>query len=423
MKNPVARFFNTPKAVAVTALVVALAIGAYGYSRIHKAPAYTYATAGSGTITTAGSGSAAMQDLTLGFVTGGKIGTVNVKAGDMVKAGEILATLDAENVVGALTQAQAAYASAQANYAKVIAGATGASIDVAKAAVNTAQVNLDQATSQQASLVANAHRNLLNSTIVAQPTVTGSTLTAPVISGTYTGDAEGTLSLAMHQNGSGSDGYFNYSGLASGTATMSSSNPTPLGTTGLSVLFPSGVDYDGTTWTVTIPNTNAPNYLANYNAYQQALATQTQALAAAQAGLTQANANLTSMATAARPEDVAAAQAAVQSAEGAVQVAQGAYNNTIITAPGSGTVTTVSITPGQIAAANAPAIELYATSVQKTVSVMVPNSAVFTANGTSYVDKKSGSGVVQTAVTVGSSDANNTEIVSGLSAGDQVVTH
>ena len=421
-KNPVARFFHNPTAVIITSLIVAIAIGVFGYSRIHKAPTYTYATAGAGTITTGGSGSLAMQDLTLGFVTGGKIATVSVKAGDTVTAGEVLATLDAENVAGALTEAKAAYASAQANYQKVIAGATGATIDVAKAAVNTAQVNLDQATAQQTQLVANAYSNLLNSTIVAVSTTQASNMPAPTISGTYTGTTEGTLTITLHATG-GTDGYFTLSGLATGTGDLSATSPSPLAGTGLSISVPSTGNYDGTSWTVTVPNTNAPNYLANMNAYKQAQVTQTQVLAAAQAALTQAQTSLTMTATAARPEDVAAAQASVQSAEGAVQVAQGAYDNTIITAPGSGTVTTVSITPGQIASPNAPAIELYATSVQKSVAVMVPNSAIITENGASFVDKKAGNGVVETPVTTGASDADNTEIVSGISAGDMIVTH
>lgn len=423
MKNSVAGFFNKPKQVALTALVIAVAIGAYSYVRINKAPAYTYAAAKAGTITTAGAGSLAMQDLTLGFVTGGKIGKVAVKAGDKVKAGQVLASLDAENVRGALTQAQAAYAAAQANYAKVIAGATGTAIDVAKAAVNAAKVNLDQATAQQAQLVANAHANLLNSTLLAEAVGSPASLAAPAVSGTYTGSEEGTLTVTEHQTGSGNSAYYTLSGLATATGTLSPSGPTPLGSTGLSIMFPDSPAYSGLSWTIAIPNTNAPNYLANLNAYKQAQVTETQVLATAKAALDQAQANLTMTATAARPEDVAAAQASVDSARGAVQIAQGAYNNTVITAPGSGTVTAVSITPGQIAVANAPAIELYATSVEKAVAVMVPNSAIVTRNGQSYIEKKTESGIVETAVATGASDAANTEIVSGLAAGDMVVTH
>jgi multidrug resistance efflux pump len=423
MKKTIAAFFNKPVLVVVVSLVIALVIGSVGYSRIHTAPMHSYATAIAGTITTAGAGSAAMQDLTLGFVTGGKIGMVSVKAGDKVKGGKVLASLDAGNVSGSLTQARAAYAAAMANYQKVINGATGVAIDVAKAAVNTAQVNLDQATSQQTLLVANAHRTLLNSTLIAESASGLSTLAAPVVSGTYTGTAEGTLTIVEHQTGGGSSGYFTLSGLATTTGGLSFTGPTPLADTGLSITFPNSNAYEGTSWTITIPNRNAPNYLANYNAYQQALATQSQVLAAANASLSQAQASLTATATAARPEDVASAQAAVENAQGSVQIAEGAYKNTVIIAPGAGTVTSVSITPGQIAIPNAPAIELYATSVQKSVAVMAPKSAVVTRSGKSYVEKKSGNGTVVTEVTLGVSDGTNVEIIKGLALGDIVVTH
>ena len=72
-------------------------------------------------------------------------------SGDAVKAGQVLAALDSENTLGALTEAKAAYQNAQANYDKIINGATGTAIDVGKAAVNTAQVNLDGITKSAAS--------------------------------------------------------------------------------------------------------------------------------------------------------------------------------------------------------------------------------------------------------------------------------
>ncbi len=423
MKKSITAFFNSPYTVGITSLIIAIAIGVVGYNRIHKAPVYTYATATSGVITSVGSeANASQSDLTLGFVTGGRIAAVNVKAGDTVKKGQVLASLDAQNIRGSLTQAQAAYASAQANYQKIINGATGTAIDVAKAALTTAQVNLSQATAQQNTLVTNARRTLMNSTFVAQPTTNSNTAKPPTISGTYTGNQEGTITISTHANGS--SGYVTFDGLVTGTAEISSATPEPIANTGLSLLFPTGQAYtDDLSWTIAIPNTLAPNYLANYNAYQQALQTQTQVLAQDQAAIDQAQATLTALATAARPEDVAAAKAQVDSALGAVQIAQGAYSNTVITAPGDGKVTAVSIAPGQIAIANAPAIELYGTSTEKNVAIMIPKNAVISRNGQSFVEKKSGNGAVETAVTLGETDATNVEVLSGLAVGDQVVTH
>lgn len=421
MKKPLVAFFNSPKAVGITSLILAVAIGTVSYISIHKQPAYTYATATSGTISVGSGTSLSAHDLTLGFVSGGKIGQVKVKAGDKVTKGEVLATLDAENIRGALTQAQAAYASAQANYTKVVNGATGPAIDVAKAALNTAQVNLDQATKQQTVAVSNAHRTLLNSNIAAEPTVEANTAKPPVISGTYTKETEGSITIKVYTTGT--SGYFNYSGLETGTGAISSVTPQQIGDTGLSILFPTGQTYSDTMWTIDLPNTLAPNYLTNFNAYQQAVQAKSQIIAQAQAAVDQAQASLTALVTAARPEDVASAKAQVDSALGAVQVAQGAYNNTIISAPGDGTVTSVSITPGQIAIANAPAIELYGTSTEKAVAVMIPQSSVITRNGQNFVQKKVGTTTVETQVTLGDTDGTNVEVLSGLVAGDMVVTH
>jgi multidrug efflux pump subunit AcrA (membrane-fusion protein) len=351
MKEHIKSLPHHPKRVIIISLVVALAIGIFGYKEINK-KVPTPVVTDSSSVSTINSSSP--QDLTLGFLAGGRIASVSVKAGDKVSKGEVLATLDAGSTEGAVAQAKAAYETAQANYQKIINGATGSAIDVAKAAVNSAQVNLDGTTKQQNVLVKNAYANLLNSTLTATSNVNVS-LPSPTITGTYTKDTEGVITLVINQGGQ--VGFFSVSGIESGTGVVSTTTPEPILDTGLEIEFPVANSYIGTTWTINIPNTTASNYLANYNAYQTALETQTQMVSNAQATLDQANASLTALATAARPEDVAAAQAQMDNAEGAVQIAEAAYENTIITAPSDGTISSVAITPGQIAAPNAPAIE------------------------------------------------------------------
>ena len=111
-------------------------------------------------------------------------------------------------------------------------------------------------------------------------------------------------------------------------------------------------------WTVSIPNTQSPAYLSNYNAYQSALENQSQAVAGAQAAIDTAQAALDQKLAGARSEDLDIAKAQVESTQGALQIAQGAYDNTLITAPADGTITNVTITAGQVALPNTPAIEL-----------------------------------------------------------------
>ncbi|MDR3519522.1 MAG: biotin/lipoyl-binding protein [Candidatus Pacebacteria bacterium] len=346
---------NHPKQIIIISLVIAAIIGVYGYQKINKyIPTPVIQDNTNADVIEGGSNPSMPQDISLGFLAGGRINSISVKAGDKVVKGQVLATLDAGNTQGALAQAQAAYESAKASYQKIINGATSSAIDVAKAAVNSAQVNLSGVTEQQKLLVANAYANLLNSTIVAKSN-TDVSLPAPSITGTYAGSTEGTINLVINQGGQ--SGYFSISGIVNGTGIVSTTTPEPILSTGLYVEFPTGTSYLGTTWNIPIPNNTAPNYLANYNAYQSALQTQTQAVSNAQATLDQANASLDALVTAARPEDVAAAQAQMDNAEGAVQIAQAAYENTIITAPDNGTVVSVAITPGQIATPNSPAID------------------------------------------------------------------
>ena len=419
MKKSINSFFQSPAKVIIVSLVIAIAVGVYGYMRINAKQVYTFAQASSGTIIN--TGGAATRNISLGFLAGGRIKSVTVTAGDTVKKGQRLATLDAGTMQGTLTQAQASLSQAQANYTKIVNGATGTTIDVARAQVNTAKVNVSEAQKQQDILVANAKRNLLNSTVVAIPVSEQNLVQAPIISGTYTGDSEGTITLIAYPTNT--NGYFVFSGLVSGTGKISVTDPQPIGATGLSILFPNAIPTTGISWKITLPNTTAPNYLANYNAYQLALQTRTQTLATLQAAVDQANTNLTALVTSARPEDIAQAQAQIAQAQGTVEIAQAAYNNTIITAPYDGTVTSVSVSPGQIAVPNAPAIEIEVTGVSVSVPVMIPKSALISENDIYFVLKKNGTSVVKQKVTLGASDATNVEILTGLSVGDSVVTH
>ena len=130
-----------------------------------------------------------------------------------------------------------------------------------------------------------------------------------------------------------------------------------MGARGLFVSF-SGTVYNGDYWTVTIPNTSASTYVANYNAYQAALETQKTSVDAAAATLANAEAALALKKAQARPADLKAVEAQVLSAQGQVQAALAALENTIIRAPAAGTITSVDIKPGELATALKEAIIL-----------------------------------------------------------------
>jgi multidrug efflux pump subunit AcrA (membrane-fusion protein) len=91
-------------------------------------------------------------NLSLSFQTGGVVQAINVKTGDQVKAGDILATLSQSNVKASLTSASGQLAQAKANYRKVVSGATPEQINVSQKAVDAAHVSYDNTVNQLANI-------------------------------------------------------------------------------------------------------------------------------------------------------------------------------------------------------------------------------------------------------------------------------
>lgn len=299
------------------------------------------------------------QDLSLAFEQGGMVTQVAVKAGDTVKKGQVLVSLDNKSSAAAVNQAKAALDAASANYEKILNGATGADINVAKSAVSSAQTALDNAQKNQTATIAqqklavsNALLALTNSALAATPGTNNLSSQNPVITGTYTGSEQGQYKISLYSTGSGL--HFNFSGLESGSGEVTPGVPTALGNLGLFIQFSSGQVSANDNWTVNIPNTKAANYLVNLNAYNAALQTQNQALTGAQAAvdsasaaLNQAQSALQLKETAARPEDIASAKAQIEAAEAQLQTAQNTYGKASLISPIDGLVTNVSVKVGQ----------------------------------------------------------------------------
>ena len=263
-------------------------------------------------------------DLNLSFQGSGVVRQVLVKEGSRVATGQTLAVLDQAAARATLTSAQGSLAQAKANYDKVVAGASNEDVQVSKAAVAAAQTTL-----------ANAYSAMLNSGLAAIPGSSNSSAGTIAITGTYTGQNQGQYTITIYGSS------YNLKGIDSDYENITRGVPIALGTHGLYATFSStGTFNNGDAWTVSIPNTQASTYLANYNAYQ-----------AAQSALAQAQAALALKQAAARPQDVEAAQAAMLSAQGQVDSAQATLNNTVLRAPSDGTITQVDIKVGELGTA------------------------------------------------------------------------
>ncbi len=88
---------------------------------------------------------ASANQATLAFQSSGRIGQVQVKEGQRVQAGDVIATLDNAALDAQIVQAQANLDSAQANLVKVKAGPTEDDLLIAKLALDRTKAAVDQA--------------------------------------------------------------------------------------------------------------------------------------------------------------------------------------------------------------------------------------------------------------------------------------
>ncbi len=300
-------------------------------------------------------------DLSLSFRANGFVTAVSVKEGDHVKTGQTLAVLDQLDALASITSAKGGLLQANANYKKVLAGASNEAIAVAEKAVsaaeitlNNARINLANTKEQQNTAVQNAYSTLLNTSISAIPRAGNTDSVIPAISGTYTSTIQGEYQIRLFTSGTGLQ--FQTSGLENISGNVQT-GPVPMGSQGLYIQFdatPSVSD----TWTIYIPNTYASAYVTNNNAYQAALKTHDSAIATAEAtvrnaeiALAQAQASLNEKQASARPADIDAARAQILTAEGQIQAAEATLANTTLKAPADGTITSVDIKVGEQATA------------------------------------------------------------------------
>jgi HlyD family secretion protein len=333
---------------AIAGIAVILAAGIFASLQLRKTPQINYTAVKKADITQAVSVDGTVdssQDLSLAFESGGQVKEIDVKAGDTVKKGQVLVKLDTGAAAAAVSQAGAALSAAQANYQKLINGATNAQLNVVQTALDNAKKNQAAVIAQQSLIVSNAQSALLNSGLAATPASGNLSTVSPTISGTYTGSAQGEYDIKIFNTGAGTS--FSFSGLENGNNPISVTGPSPLGTKGLYIQFPAGVVYSNDTWTVLIPNTKASVYLSNLNAYNAALQAQNQATVAAQAAVDSAQQNLQLQQTPPRPEDIQAAKAQVDAASAALQTAQNNLSNDILTAPIDGVITSVDVKIGE----------------------------------------------------------------------------
>jgi HlyD family secretion protein len=144
---------RTSRIILIVTVLVVLAAGFLGWrylgTKKQAGGGYTTTAAADGNIqeTVSASGNLiAEQSVALTFKSQGYVETCNVQLGDLVKAGQVLATEDTSDLQASVDQAEASLESAQANYNK-LASTDSQEIDQAQAQVDQAESALNNAKS------------------------------------------------------------------------------------------------------------------------------------------------------------------------------------------------------------------------------------------------------------------------------------
>jgi HlyD family secretion protein len=100
------------------------------------------------------------ENIKVSFTEGGKIEKIFVKEGEIIKSGDVVATVDKRELELSLREAQATLSSARASLNQLLDGATKEQLAVAKAAVTTAENNLNESKKVVAETVKTAYQNI-----------------------------------------------------------------------------------------------------------------------------------------------------------------------------------------------------------------------------------------------------------------------
>ncbi|MDE2399586.1 MAG: efflux RND transporter periplasmic adaptor subunit [Patescibacteria group bacterium] len=327
--NKIPKFLKSKWVLGAIGLVI-LVIGTY-FVFFHKTIKYQFITVNQGSITESVSltgNTTPSQSVSLAFGSSGIISNIYSSLGKQVQKGQVLAELNMKDLMAQLHNAQAG-------------------LTIAKQNANTTESNLVNITAEQDAIVASARQSLYGNFVAALSGNVSTSNVAPTISGSYTGTVDGSYIVQVYSSNSSNGGSLSYSGLESGTASLSTNTAVPLGTHGLFISFPTSAPigtYVNTTWTVNVPNTSWNGYASALKNYQTALQTRDKVIATAQANI--------------GTTDSSVVQAQIEQAQASVESVQAKIQNSQIIAPITGTITQFDAKVGQLASPSTPLVSI-----------------------------------------------------------------
>ena len=170
MKMP--KFLKRKKNIWIIAIIVILIIAGYFiFGRKNNASSIQtgFATKQNLQETVLSTGQVISEtDISLSFQGSGVVDKISVKEGDKVEQGQILASLDESGALATLTSARGALAQAEANYEKLLAGATPQNIKTAQDSINSSKQNLTNAYNGAVNTLNNAYTVIYNAYTVVK---------------------------------------------------------------------------------------------------------------------------------------------------------------------------------------------------------------------------------------------------------------
>lgn len=264
------------------------------------------------------------DEVALVFKVPGRVAEVAVERGQTVKAGDLIARLDASDLQLSRAQAQNSLAIAQAQLAKLVAGATADELAAAEANLASAKASLESAKAALQSAQASYND------LVAGPTEDQKQA------------AKANLERARILRDQAQAAYDMVAGAPN------------VGMLPQSVqLQQATVDYEAALANYRV--TTAPPKPGQLAAAKAQIAQSQAAVAQAEAALASAQSNLQRLQEGAKPEDRAIAEAQVTQAQLALQQSQLALDNASLYSPIDGVVTQLNVKPGEVVTQAGPA--------------------------------------------------------------------
>jgi HlyD family secretion protein len=293
----------------------------------------------------------AKQTADLSFPMSGFIDSVSVKIGDVVRAGDILVNQNTTALMADQQDALATLQKARADKEELVSGPRNEARAVTAETLTLKEAALKTAKENSGEQIASAERLIRSDGLTAYTDIATEDAVAPIISGSYTCDQEGSYKVRMYHSDALSGYSYEISGIESGIFPASTNQPAPLGTCGLRILFDNASTYGNTVWHIDIPNTKSPRYIANKNALDLTKIQTASTIALAEQELALAKASADSSNAPARTEALTRAEASIAQAEARLARVSSEISDRILRAPFDGTVTDISAQKGEVAGA------------------------------------------------------------------------